>query len=109
MDLIFMGNTHFFILDRRDCQKITKVGFKYFDIIFSPIDWKRITDLPDDGLFFYHESPDVKLLLLYACTREYSEQQKMESVGIYYRKIFNKMILDRKPFPRLDAKESIFD
>lgn len=109
MDLILMGNTQIIILDMNDCNKISMIGYKYFDIIFSPLDWKIINDLPKDGLFFFHKTPDVYLLLLYACKPEWSQDERIGSVGMYYHKILDTMVLDRIPFPRLDTKESIFD
>lgn len=109
MDIILLGNTQIITMEKIDCLRISHVGYEYFHMIFSPLDWERIKELPENGLIFAHVAQDVFLLMLYARKTEWSLDERIDKVGIYYRKIIKQMIQEKIPMPRIDSTESIFD
>lgn len=109
MDIIFLGNTQIITMEKMDCLRIRHVGYEYFHMIFSPVDWERIKAQPENGMIFMHNVPDVYLLMLYARKSGWTLDERIDKVGIYYRKILRYMIEERIPMPRLDGTESIFD
>lgn len=109
MDIIFFGNTQIITMEKIDCLRISNVGYQYFSMIFSPLDWQRINDLPDKGLIFSHDLPDVYLLMLYARKPGWSLDERIDKVGIYQRKILKYMRENEIPMPRKDEELSIFD
>jgi len=109
MEIIFIGSSQIITLEKMDCIRISHIGYEYFHMIFSHLDWERIKAYPENGLIFSHDTPDVYLLMLYARKSGWSLDERIDKVGVYYRKIIKYMLEEGIPMPKADSKVSIFD
>ncbi len=56
MDYIPFDEKNLNIISHNDCLDMAFLGYECFDLFFTQEDWSSISQLPKDGLVFFHFS-----------------------------------------------------